>query len=135
VPLIGGGRIALSGRNGLLNDLRSSKDLGQSNFTNPGEWLLGIGADLDLTPTLRISGNLNELWFADTASVEAARAQASVAGHIGHDLSMALSFRPLAIQNLVFRLSAAALFPGAGYRELFGDQTVYSILGNVVLSY
>ncbi|MEO8445421.1 MAG: hypothetical protein ABI567_10495, partial [Gammaproteobacteria bacterium] len=68
VPLIGGGRVGLSGRNGLLNALRSSKDYGQSNFSNPGTVLLGIGADLDLSPTLRISTNANELWFANTAT-------------------------------------------------------------------
>ena len=37
IPFAGGGRvISISGRNGLLNDLRSSKDEGQSNFNNPG---------------------------------------------------------------------------------------------------
>lgn len=135
VPLIGGGRVGLSNRNGVLNDLRSSKDLGQSNFTNPGEWLVGVGVDGDVTPTLRISGNVNELWFADTASVEAARAQAGISQHIGHDLSVALTWRPIANQNIVFRLSAAALIPGAGYQDLFGDQVSYSVLGNVLLSY
>ena len=48
VPLVGGGGVALSGRNGLLASLRSSKDMGQSNFVNPGLLLLGIGADADL---------------------------------------------------------------------------------------
>ncbi|MFZ9994069.1 MAG: hypothetical protein ACO3OV_05125, partial [Steroidobacteraceae bacterium] len=74
VPLIGGGRVALSGRNGLLNSLRSSKEQGQSNFVNPGLWLIGVGADFDLTPTLRVSGNLNWLAFDDTATLEVARA-------------------------------------------------------------
>ena len=50
VPLIGGGGVALSGRNGVLAALRSSKDEGQANFTNPGLALIGIGADADVTP-------------------------------------------------------------------------------------
>ena len=55
IPLAGGGRVALSGRNAVLPSLRSTKEQGQSNFTNPGLFLLGIGADFDLTPESRIS--------------------------------------------------------------------------------
>jgi hypothetical protein len=135
VPLIGGGRVALSGRNGVLNSLRPSKEFGQANFTNPGTILVGIGADLDLTPQLRVSVNANDLWFDDTASLEVARAQAGIDRHLGLDLSAALTWRPLAIQNVVFRLSAAALVPGAGYEDLYGDEWGYSVLGNLVLTY
>ncbi len=135
VPLIGGGRVGLSGRNGLLNSLRSSKEFGQSNFSNPGTVLLGVGADLDLSPTLRVSGNANELWFADTATVEVARNQGGIDEHLGLDVSVALTWRPLAIQNVVLRLSGAALLPGKGYQQLFGDEVAYSVLGNVVLTY
>jgi hypothetical protein len=135
VPLIGGGRVALSGRNGLLNSLRSSKEFGQSNFTNPGTMLLGLGADLDLTPTLRVSLNANELWFADTAVVEVARNQGGIHRHLGLDVSAALTWRPLAIQNVVLRLSAAALLPGQGYKDLYRDELPYSVLGNVVLTF
>jgi hypothetical protein len=135
VPLIGGGRVALSGRNGVLNSLRPSKELGQANFTNPGTILVGVGADLDLTPQLRVSVNANDLWFDDTASLEVARAQAGIDRHLGLDLSAALTWRPLAIQNVVFRLSAAALIPGAGYEDLYGDEWGYSVLGNMVLTY
>lgn len=135
VPLIGGGRVALSGRNGVLNSLRSSKEFGQSNFSNPGTVLLGVGADLDLSPTLRVSGNANELWLADATTVEVARNQGSIDKHIGLDVSVALTWRPLAIQNAVLRLSAAALLPGKGYEQLFGDELGYSVLGNVVLTY
>jgi len=135
VPLVGGGRVSLSGRNGLLDSLRSSKDEGQSNFTNPGLVLVGVGADLDLTPTLRLSANANDLRFGDTAVLELARAQAPIATRIGLDLSLALTWRPFAIQNVVARLSAAVLVPGAGWIALFGDRAGYSILGNLVLTY
>ncbi len=135
VPLIGGGRVGLSGRNGVLNSLRSSKEFGQSNFSNPGTVLLGLGTDLDLSPQLRLSGNANELWFADTTTVEVVRNQGGIDEHLGLDLSLALTWRPLAIQNIVLRLSAAALIPGKGYEQLYGDETAYSILGNLVLTY
>jgi len=135
VPLIGGGRVSLSGRNGILNSLRPSKEFGQSNFTNPGLVLLGVGADFDLTPALRAAANINGLWFADTASVEAARNQGSVDRNIGVDVSGAVTWRPLAIQNFVLRLSAAVLVPGAGYKALFGNELQYSVLANAVLTY
>ncbi len=135
VPLIGGGRVALSARNGLLNSLRASREYGQSNFTNPGTTLLGIGADLDLTPQLRVSMNINELGFVDTSVLEVARAQAGIERRIGLDLSAAATWRPFATQNVVARLSAAILIPGAGYKALYGGDLAYSVLGNLVLQY
>ena len=135
VPFIGGGVLALSTRNGILASLRSSREHGQSNFTNPGLRLLGAGADLDLTPQTRVSANLNALWFDDTSVLEAARHQASIDRDIGVDASLAVIWRPLAIQNIVFSVSAAALRPGDGFEALFGDDIQYSVLANLVLSY
>lgn len=135
IPLVGGGKVTLSGRNGLLNSLRSSKEFGQSNFVNPGLLLAGIGADADLTPTLRVSGNVNYLSFVDTTVLEVARAQGPVDRALGIDASIALTWRPLAIQNIVARLSAAVLVPGKGYEDLFGDELAYAVLGNIVLTY
>jgi hypothetical protein len=118
-----------------LNSLRSSKDQGQANFTNPGIRLIGIGADADLTPTLRLSANLNRLWFDNTAVLEVARNQGPIDEDIGVDASISLIYRPHFTQNIVFRLSAAALIPGDGFEDLYGDETSYSILGNLVLTY
>ncbi len=135
VPLIGGGRVTLSGRNGLLNSLRSSKEFGQSNFANPGLKLIGVGADFDLTPTLRVSTNVNWLQFVDTATLRVARAQGDIDKDIGLDASIAVIWRPLAIQNVVGRLSVATLVPGDGYRDLFEDDMAYAVLGTLVLTY
>lgn len=135
VPLIGGGRVGISGRNGVLNSLRSSKEEGQSNFTNPGTVLLGVGTDLDLTPSFRLSLNANQLWFADTAVVEVARNQGGIDKAIGTDLSVATIWRPFASQNVILRASFAALLPGKGFEQLYGDETLYSGLLNLVLAY
>ncbi len=135
VPLIGGGGVALSSRNGVLGDLRSSKDLGQSNFENPGLWLLGLGADADLLPELRLSGNANHLWFDDPATLEVARNQGSINRSIGWDLSTALIWRPKFTQNIVARLSGAVLLPGEGYRDLYPDKSAYSVLADVIFAY
>lgn len=135
VPLIGGGGVTLSTRNGVLNNLRTSKEHGQSNFTNPGTVLAGVGADFDLLPTLRLSTNFNHLWFADTAVLEVARNQGGIPREIGWDLSAALIWRPFMSQNAVVRLSYAELLPGAGFRALFPDENAYSLLANVVFTY
>jgi hypothetical protein len=119
VPLVGGGGVTLSGPNGVLNDLRSSKDEGQSNFANPGILLTGIGADFDLLPQLRLALNCNDLSFADTEVVDVARSQAGVPKHIGEDLSASFIYRPLMTQNIVLRASYARLFSERGYQALF----------------
>jgi hypothetical protein len=140
IPFAGGGRaVSLNGRNGVLNSLRSSKEEGQSNFNNPGTMLLGVGADFDLTPRLRVSANANHLDFVDTKVLQVLRNEGSIPKDIGWDLSAAAIYRPKANQNMVFRLSAAVLQPGDGFRDLFTsaerDKRYVSILANVVLSY
>ena len=140
IPFAGGGRaVSVNGRNGILNSLRSSKEQGQSNFNNPGTMLLGIGADFDLTPEFRLSTNANHLWFEDTSTLQALRVEGSIPKDIGYDLSAAAIYRPKANQNIVFRLSGAALLGGGGFRDLFDNlgqgNNYYSILANVTLTY
>jgi hypothetical protein len=135
VPLIGGGGVTLTTRNGLLANLNASKEHGQSNFTNPGLWLAGLGMDFDLTPTTRLSFNVNHLWFDHTATLEVARNQGNIARSIGWDVSAAYIWRPFATQNVVFRLSAAVLVPDEGYNNLFKDEMPYSVLANLILTY
>jgi len=137
IPFIGGGGVGLVQPHGMLPDLRTSKEQGQSNFDNPGLRLLGLGADFDLTPRSRLSGNLNELWFDNTATLEAARQQADISREIGTDASIAWIYRPLFTQNIVVRLSGAALRPGTGFKNLFGTEhsLYYSVLANVILTY
>ena len=140
IPFAGGGRaIAINGRNGILNSLRSSKEEGQSNFNNPGTILVGAGGDFDLSPEMRVSTNFNHLWFQDTATLQVLRSEGSIPTDIGWDLSVAGIWRPRATQNIVGRLSAAVLLPGKGFRDLFEnkarDDAYVSILANLVLSF
>jgi hypothetical protein len=136
IPLIGGGGVALSGRNAVLPSLRSSKDQGQSNFINPGLMLLGVGTDVDLTPRWRLIGNLNQLWFMNTSSLSVQRNQGEIDKIFGTDISVAVQYRPLFSQNIVLNVSAAVLVPGQGYKQLYPDSpTPYSILANLVLTF
>lgn len=140
VPLIGGGGVVLSTRNALLPSLRTSKEHGQSNFNNPGFRLLGVGADFDILPELRLSTNVNYMEFDDTSVLEVARNQQDIDREIGWDLSAALIYRPFFSQNVVFRLSGAVLFAGEGFQDLYGadagrDDAFYSVLANLILTY
>ncbi len=140
IPFAGGGRgVALNGRNGVLADLRSSKEEGQSNFNNPGTILLGLGADADVTPHLRISTNVNHLWFDNTAVLQTLRQEGSIPNSLGWDYSLSAIYRPKVSQNLVFRASVAVFDPGRGFSDLFansnGDSRYYSVLLNAILTY
>lgn len=135
VPLIAGGRVGISGRNSLLNSLRSSKEEGQSNFTNPGLILFGLGADMDLMPSLRVSVSVNSLFFDTTEVLEVARNQPDIDKSIGIDASVSVTYRPLTSQNIVLRGSYATLFPGAGFDDMFPDESAGYFFFNATLNY
>src|SRR5690554_1432047 len=135
VPLIGGGRVALSGRNGILPSLRSSKEQGQANFANPGLRMAGLGFDADVLPTLRVSGNWNLLQFDDTTVLETARNQGGVDRTLGQDISLSAIYRPLNSQNIILRGSYSRLLPGDGFKSLFEDESPDYFLFNLVLTY
>ena len=135
IPLIGGGRVTLSGRNGMLPSLRSSKEQGQANFTNPGLRMAGLGFDADVLPTLRVSGNWNLLQFDDTSVLETARNQGSIDRTLGQELTLAAIYRPLNSQNIVLRGSYSRLLPGDGFESLFADESPDYLLLNLVLTY
>ena len=65
----------------MLPALRTSKEHGQSNFNNPGLRLIGVGADFDILPELRVSTNVNYMEFDDTSVLEVARNQQEIAGN------------------------------------------------------
>ena len=138
VPLVGGGGVALSGRNGVLASLRSSKDQGQSNFVNPGLVLVGAGADVDVTPQVRAVGNVSYLSFVDTEVLGVLRNQAPPARSIGLDVSAAVQWRPFMSQNIVLNASAAALLPGKGLKQLYDEGQrgpQYSVLVNLIATF
>ena len=138
VPLVGGGGVALSGRNGVLASLRSSKDQGQSNFVNPGLVLAGAGVDADVLPQLRAIGNVSYLRFVNTAVLGVLRNQSPPAREIGWDVSAAVQWRPFMTQNLVINASAAALLPGKGLKQLYDEGRrgpQYSLLLNVIATF
>jgi hypothetical protein len=140
IPFAGGGRvISINTRNGLLNDLRSSKEEGQSNFNNPGTVILGGGVDMDVLPQLRVTGNLNYIGFANTAVVRAQRQEGSIPRTLGYDASVSAIYRPFVQQNVVFRLSGAVFQAEKGFKDLFTNRAkrdqYYSVLANLILTF
>jgi hypothetical protein len=138
IPLIGGGLVSISPRNGIVPDLRPSKEQGQSSFVGPGIGLVGVGADFDILPELRLLTNVSYLEFDNTTSLSVLRNQGRIDNELGTDVSAAIVYRPFFIQNVVLRLSGAVLFPGKGLRQLFAPQDTspyYSTFANVVLTY
>jgi hypothetical protein len=130
-----GGGIDLKQRDRLFDDLRPTAAGAQSSSEGPGLSLLGIGADFDITPAVRVSADANQLWFAEVAPLTIVTGRTGLAKNIGQDLSVNTFYRPFATQNLILRLTGALLNPGRGYRSLYGGGTPYSIFCNIIVTY
>jgi hypothetical protein len=108
-------------KNSLIPDLRSSKIEGQSNFVNPGLWLVNFGVDFELTPKLRMVNNYNLLWFDETETLQTLIFQQPVHHFIGHDVSTGIEYRPLLSNNIVLLAGVSALFPGRGFKDIYSN--------------
>jgi hypothetical protein len=138
VPLIFGGGTLISGRDSLLASLRTSKDEGQSNFVNPGLGLVGVGADFDVLPELRLVANVSYLRFDHPDVLEELRQQNGISREIGWDLSGGIIYRPLFINNIILRASGSVLLPGAGLQDLYKEDPsdpFYSVVLTATLAY
>ena len=111
--------VNLVDRFSLVPHLRSSKIEGQANFVNPGLFLLNFGADAEVTPRLRMIGNVNFLWFDDTAVIEQFVFQSGIDRHIGTDLSLGFENRPFLSDNLVLVAGVSSLIPGRGFEDIY----------------
>jgi Carboxypeptidase regulatory-like domain len=126
IRLTGSG-VTLTPPNSILPDLRSSKDEGQSNFVNPGIFLVNVGTNLDITPKLRSFINLNYLQFMHTAVLDQILFQQDIHRSIGYDYSVGFRYRPLLTENIAFTFGAAGLTPGEGFRDIYGGKTLFSL--------
>ncbi len=119
LPLFG---VGLKNDQSLFTDLRSSRIQGQSNFVNPGLWLVNTGIDLEVTPRLRSINNVNFLWFDKTNSLETFLFQANIDRDIGVDLSTGFEYRPRLNNNAIIIGGLGMLVPGTGYRQLYNKK-------------
>ncbi|HWS62551.1 MAG TPA: hypothetical protein VN325_07340 [Steroidobacteraceae bacterium] len=132
---LAGGTFDLKSRDGLLPSLRAAGNSGDSNFTNPGLDLLGLGLDLALTPQLTVSLDANQLWFDKTGVLAALLNQPAIPRRLGAEATLDAIWRPFATQNVIFRLSASQMARGPGYRALYGGSNPFSAFALLILNY
>jgi len=119
IPLFG---VGLTNDQSQYANLRSSRIQGQSNFVNPGLWLLGGGIDFEITPRLRSINNCNALLFDKTASLETFTFQGNIDRYIGTDLSTGVEWRPRLNNNVIVLCGFSTLIPGDGFRQLYNSK-------------
>ena len=130
-----------------VQSMRSKLHLSQDDFAAAFGFTLNQMRDWEQGRSRPLGGNRAYLMLIDLnaeAVLEILRHQ-DVPGPIGWDLSSALTYRPLFTQNVVFRVSGAALIPGIGTKALFNTQggaalfgtgnLLYSVMFNVILTY
>jgi hypothetical protein len=134
LPLVANS-VDLKQRDSLFPSMRSTSDTGASNYTNPGLELLGIGADVDLLPSLRVSVDVSHILFANTAPLETTLGRTDLSRTLGTDASVDAIYRPFISQNIIARLSLAKLFAAPAARPLAGSSAPVSMFFNLVLTY
>lgn len=137
IPLFG---VGLTNDQSNLANLRSSRIQGQSNFVNPGLWLINAGLDMDITPRLRSINNVNALFFAKTSSLEVFTFQSNIDNYIGTDISTGFEWRPRLNNNAIVLAGLSSLIPGGGFRQLYNDkggkvQTLFNGFAEIIFTF
>ncbi len=120
---LGGALVNLKPRGSLVPDLRASKTEGQANFVNPGVFILGLGAEMEVTPKLRCFLNGNYIRLAETDPIKTALLTARTDHEIGWDLSVGVQYRPLLTDNIIVSAGFGALIPGRGFKDIYQTST------------
>ncbi|MET0649777.1 MAG: hypothetical protein ABW208_24465 [Pyrinomonadaceae bacterium] len=118
--LVGGAVGILKNKFSLLPNLRN-KFNDRSNFVNPGLLLWNFGADLRVTPKLKVLTNLSYLRFARAGLLQQITGDPGIESGIGTDLSVGAKFRPFENENLFLVTGAAVMFPHGGYARMIGS--------------
>lgn len=120
----------------LVPNLRASKIEGQSNFVNPGLLLFNAAFEAEVTPKLKTVLNANYLQFVDTSSLEIFGNQSAISSPIGLDYGLGIIYRPFLNNNAIFTLSATALTPFSGFKDLYETgKTRYALFTSLIFTY
>jgi hypothetical protein len=120
---LGGTSVALKQRNSLVPNLRTSKTEGQANFVNPGVFIFGLGAEIEVTPKLRSFINANYVRFVETDPIKTALLTDKVDAELGYDLSIGFQYRPLLTDNIIISAGFGTLVPGDGFHDIYQTST------------
>ena len=127
---------SLTPRLSFLPDLTTSKLEGQSNFVNPGLFLMGGAIDVEITPKWRAQLGASYLRFADTDSLEVYLELEDVAQELGTEIFFGTQYRPLLTNNILINVGASVFFPGDGFEKIYQtSETLYSVFLDVTLTY
>jgi hypothetical protein len=120
-----GGTAALNfkQRDSLVVDFRTSKSEGQSNFVNPGVFIVGYGLEAAITPKLRGVMNVNYVRTVDTATTELVLSTNHASNDFALDCSAGFQWRPLLTENIIVTAGAGFLIPRWGYKDIYQANT------------
>ena len=121
---LGGTAVNFKQRDSLVIDFRTSKTEGQSNFVNPGAFIIGYGLDADILPKLRGFMNVNYIRTVDTAATELVLFTNHANNDFAIDCSLGFEWRPLLTDNIIFTAGVGFLVPRQGYKEIYRTNTV-----------
>ncbi len=110
-------------RDSLVVDFRTSKPEGQSNFVNPGVFIVGYGLDADITPKLRGFMNVNYVRTVDTAATELVLFTNHASNDFALDCSAGFQWRPLLTDNIIVSAGSGFLIPRWGYKDIYRTNT------------
>ena len=120
---LGGTAVNFKQRDSLVIDFRSSKIEGQAQFVNPGAFIIGYGADAEVTPKLKAFFNVNYIWMVTTEPTRRVLFTNNASHEIGLDVSLGVQWRPLLTDNVIVTAGFGALIPGAGYQDIYRANT------------
>ena len=120
---LGGTSVNFKQRDSLVVDFRTSKSEGQSNFVNPGAFIVGYGLDADITPKLRGFVNVNYIRTIDTATTELVLFTNKASNDFGLDCSAGFQWRPLLTENIILTAGAGFFIPRQGYKDIYRTST------------
>jgi hypothetical protein len=120
---LGGTTVNFKQRDSLVVDFRTSKSEGQSNFVNPGAFIVGYGLDADITPKLRGFVNVNYIRTVDTATTELVLFTNRASNDFALDCSAGFQWRPLLTDNIIVTAGAGFLIPRWGYKDIYQANT------------
>ena len=132
--------VNLVDRFSLVPHLRSSKFEGQTNFVNPGLWLVNFGIDADITPRIKMINNVNLLYFDHTEVIGQFVFQSGISRHIGTDISTGLEIRPRLNDNFLLVTGVSGLVTGQGFDDIYGDldqdtDNLFAFFAEAILTY
>jgi hypothetical protein len=115
----------------LIPSMRSSKAEGQSNFVNPGIFIVNAAADADLTPKLRVVGNFNVIRFIHPEPLDLLLSKTNIHSGVGADSGVGLTYRPYLSENILFTGVFNAFVPFQGFRDIYTGSTLFAVALNV----